>query len=292
MFNQLNMKKSSEYLDSAIAYLMRPVDASSLGALRIFFGILMVWSTLKYFYNGWIKEYYIDPKFLFTYELFPWVSPWPGDGMYYHFAVMALAAFFLALGFFYRASAIVFFLTYAHGFLIEKSLYNNHYYFICLIGLLFCVTNAHRWMSLDALWIKKLQSDAQAGTVPYWHVLLIKAQVFIVYFYGGIAKLNEDWLRGEPLRHWLPGSANNESVPALAAQFMKSEFAAYFFSYTGLIFDLAIGFIVTLPLALAYFFWLARKRGRPLLTSYAPLAPALCSAIALMFVFRTVKGLS
>jgi hypothetical protein len=66
----------------------------------------------------------------------------------------------------------------------------------------------------------------------------------IVYFYGGIAKLNLDWLKGEPMRHWLQEPAGREGTPAFAARFMESEFGVYFFSYGGIIFDLAIGFLL------------------------------------------------
>jgi len=137
-----------------------------------------------------------------------------------------------------------FFLTYTHIFLIDKSNHNNHYYFICLLGFLFCFVNTHRWMSLDALWNRKFRSAPHIGTVPYWNILLLKAQVFIVYFYGGLAKINGDWLRGEPFRHWLKEPAGREGTPALVARFMESEFGVYFFSYGGLIFDLAIGFLL------------------------------------------------
>lgn len=238
-----NFNKSG-YLDCFQDYLMRPVDASSLGAFRFLFGLVMVWSTIRYYYHGWIDSYYIKRKFIFTYEWFPWISLWPDDGIYYHYALMGISALFLAFGLFYRFSAIIFFVTYAYTFLLGKSLYNNHYYFICLLGLLFCCVNANRWMSLDSLWKSKFCNKSLPETVPYWNVLIIKLQIFIVYFYGGIAKFNMDWLRGEPLRLWFSEVAGREDTPSIVAGFLESEFAAYFFSYGGLIFDLAIGFLL------------------------------------------------
>ena len=65
-------------------------------------------------------------------------------------------------------------------------------------------------------------------------------QIFIVYFYGGIAKINPDWLRGEPMRHWLQNSSDFPVV----GPFLTTELAAYLFSYGGLLFDLLIGFIL------------------------------------------------
>jgi len=233
------MKKEVNIFGPISSFLMRPVAASSLGAFRFFFGALMLWSTLKYFLHGWIKSDYIDQSFLFTYEWFPWVAPWPGDGMYYHFAVMAVSAFFLALGLFYRFSAVVFFLTYTHVFLLDKAQYNNHYYLICLLGLLFCLTHADRWMSVDS-WRKSSTPD----TVPFWQLLIFKVQVFIVYFYGGIAKMNWDWLNGEPMRHWIVESAESNVTPPIVSAFFKHDMAAYIFSYGGLAFDLGICFLL------------------------------------------------
>ena len=34
-------------------------------------------------------------------------------------------------------------------------------------------------------------------------LLLLRIEFAVVYAYAGIAKINEDWLRGEPLRLWL-----------------------------------------------------------------------------------------
>ncbi|MGV7221093.1 MAG: HTTM domain-containing protein [Nitrospinales bacterium] len=237
------MNFRSKY-NTASEFLMRPMDSSSLGMFRILFGLLMVWSTVDYYDRGWVNKFFIDRKFNFTFEWFPWVIPLPGDGMYYIFAAMALAAFFLALGLFYRLAAIVFFLTYSYVFLLDKSLYNNHYYFICLLGFLFCFINANNWMSLDNIIKKKFWHSDETRTVPFWNIFLFKAQVFIVYFYGGIAKINFDWLWGEPVRHWLKRIVNKNDLPAIIANFLESEFATFFFSYGGLIFDLSIGFLL------------------------------------------------
>ncbi|MGV7221095.1 MAG: HTTM domain-containing protein [Nitrospinales bacterium] len=238
------MKLYSKYINSINSYLIRPIDASTLGAFRFFFGMLMLGVTLKYFYNGWISSMFLEPKFLFTYELFPWVKPWPGNGMYFHFGIMAVSALFISLGFLYRLSSIIFLLTYTYIFLIDQQTYNNHYYFICLVAFLLCIVNANRWMSLDSFWKMKAGTRPDDDTVPYWNILLLKAQVFIVYFYGGIAKLNLDWFKGEPMRHWLKKWAARDNTPDIISSFMNSELGTYFFSYGGIIFDLGIGFLL------------------------------------------------
>lgn len=225
--------------------LARPVDVSTLAAFRFLFGVLMVWEVLRYFYYGYISQYYIEPRFFFTYEFFPFVSPLSGQGMYWLFGAMGLFALGIALGFYYWLSTLLFFLSYTYIFLLDKSPYNNHYYLIILLSFLLCLADAHRWASLD----RWRATKPDPNTVPFWQLFILRAQIFIVYFYGGLAKLNGDWLLGEPVRMWL---AERSDYP-LFGPFFTTEWAVYFFSYGGLLFDLSIGFLLlwrpTRPLA-------------------------------------------
>lgn len=216
--------------------LVKPTDAASLATFRVLFGAIMVWEVYRYLSFNRIPYYYIAPKFFFTYELFPFVTPLPGQGMYLVFFVMSLSALGVALGFFYRISATVFFLSYTYVFLLDKAQYNNHYYLIILIAFLLMLTDAHRWASLD----QKLRPNLQAEFVPYWHLFILRSQIIIVYVYAGIAKINVDWLAAEPMRDWLHARS---SYPVVG-QFFTTDWAAYFFSYGGLFFDLSIGFLL------------------------------------------------
>jgi vitamin K-dependent gamma-carboxylase len=65
---------------------------------------------------------------------------------------------------------------------------------------------------------------------------LLRAQVAIVYAYGGLAKLDGDWLRGEPLRTWL---AARPDFPLLG-RFLDEEWMVYAASYGGLLLDLLV----------------------------------------------------
>ena len=38
----------------------------------------------------------------------------------------------------------------------------------------------------------------ESATVPIWTIWLLRFQIGVPYFFGGIAKLNPDWLAGEP----------------------------------------------------------------------------------------------
>ncbi len=215
-------------------FWFRPVDAAPLTAFRILFGLIMIWEIGRYFAYSRIEKYYIDPLFFFTYPLFSFVSPLPGNWMYLVFILMGTSALFIALGLFYRIAAACFFLTYSYAFLIDCTQYNNHYYFICLLGLLMFCIPAHRNVSLDAC----RKPGIQTAKIPFWCLFLLKFQIIIVYFFGGVAKLNSDWLRGEPMRHWLEDTT---TLPWIN-EVLTSEPSVYFFSYGGLVFDLFIGF--------------------------------------------------
>lgn len=81
-----------------MAYLLAPVDGTSMAAFRVLFGGLLFWEVLRYFQHGWIERYYITPAFHFTYPFLDFIRPWPGNGMYLHFAVMGALALLIALG--------------------------------------------------------------------------------------------------------------------------------------------------------------------------------------------------
>ena len=65
----------------------------------------------------WIEEYFIAPKHFFPYWGLEWIRPWPGVGMYVHFAVMGAAALCVALGFYYRLAIVTFGVTFAYAHL-------------------------------------------------------------------------------------------------------------------------------------------------------------------------------
>jgi hypothetical protein len=201
-----------------------------LAAFRVAFGALMLWEILKGIGGGWVTELFIAPSHHFTYYGFAWVRPLPGQGMYVLFWVLAAAALGIMAGCFYRVSAAVFFLGFTWVFLIEATEYLNHFYLICLLSFLMIFVPAQRAFSLDAWRKPALRSD----TAPAWTLWLLRAQVGLVYFFGGIAKLNGDWLHGEPLRTWLAGRTD---FPVIGRWF-TSEWMVYSLSYGGLLVDL------------------------------------------------------
>ncbi len=209
-----------------------PVDIASIVFFRIAFGLLMAWHAWTFFTEHRLAGYFLEPRLLFKYYGFAWVHPWPGDGLYIHKIAMGIFALFIAAGFIYRASAALFLLSYLYFFLLDEARYQNHEYLICLFSFLLILIPAHRALSLDAI----VRPGLRAQTAPAWSLWLLRGQMGVVYFYGGIAKINPDWLRGEPMR-WV--MAHHLDFPIIG-QFFTQEWAVYAMSYSALFLDLFI----------------------------------------------------
>src|SRR6185369_4229342 len=215
------------------AALFQPVDISFLVFFRIVFGGILLWEVYRYFTHGWITRYFVEPVITFTYYGFSWVKPWPGRGMYVHFFVMGVAAACVMVGFLYRFATPVFFLAFTYFFLLDQTRYLNHFYLVCLISFLMCFLPANRAFSIDGWLHPKIRSDV----VPAWTLWLLRAQIGIPFFYGGIAKLNSDWIRGgEPMRSWLRPLTR----AAGGSPIFTSDWVVYGFVYGGLFLDLLV----------------------------------------------------
>ena len=227
----------------------KPVSITPLVRFRIVFGLLMFASLIRFWVRGWIDTVYIKPPFHFSYSGFEWVKTLGSPGMYILFLVVIIAALFIALGFFYRIAAAVFFLGFTYVELIDVTTYLNHYYFISLIAFLMIWLPANKKFSLDVYF----KRTAQAEAVPAWTVGIIRFQLAVVYIFAGLAKLNYDWLiEAQPMKTWLPAKSHLPIVGSL----MYKEWVAYLFSWFGAVYDLFIVFFLinkkTRPVA--YFF--------------------------------------
>ncbi|MEM7795352.1 MAG: HTTM domain-containing protein [Cyanobacteria bacterium P01_C01_bin.118] len=212
--------------------LFAPVNIIAIVYFRVVFGGIMLWEVWRYFERDWIGRYWIEPILNFPYFGFEWLHPWPGQGMYIHFMVLGILAIFITLGCWYRLSTVLFFLGFTYMFLLEKARYLNHFYLICLISFLLIFIPAHRAFSIDA-WRRP---GLRTSTVPAWVLWLLRIQVGIPYFYGGLAKINGDWLQGEPMRMWM---AVRTDFPVIGT-FFTQEWMIYFLSYGGLLLDLLV----------------------------------------------------
>ncbi|MEM9593168.1 MAG: HTTM domain-containing protein [Acidobacteriota bacterium] len=214
--------------------LFRSTDIAGLVFFRIAYGVLMCWDMLGYLAADRIQRFYTGPAVLFTYPGFDWVRPGSQDTMEALFVVLALLALAIAVGLFYRAAAALFFVGFLYVFLLDKATYNNHNYLICLLNFLLIFIPAHRAGSLDAWWRKGLRSK----TVAEGWLWILRFQIGVPYFFGGLAKLNYDWMmRAEPMSLWF---RYDYAEGPLDLEIFREFWAGYAFAWGGTLFDLAI----------------------------------------------------
>ncbi|CAN5657702.1 HTTM domain-containing protein [soil metagenome] len=233
-------------LISAIAgrwmeYLQEPVDGASLAVFRMCFAAFMLAMVWEYWHLQWITI--LSSKTFYHFSYFPGMPTWPGDGMVIHFCLLALLAVQIGFGVCYRPACLLFFLAYTYVFLLEKTFYQNHLYLVCLLSFLLFLVPANRVWSLDNLEAKL------PPFVPRWSMIILKTQFVLVYFFGGIAKLNPDWLHGEPQSTWLRQIASTDTVfgPVIGHPLF-----ALLITYGGIAVDFSVGFL----LAYRPTFWL------------------------------------
>jgi hypothetical protein len=234
-------------------FLRANVCAAPFVVLRWVFGMLMAGGTIRFLSLGWVEDHYIQPVFHFRYFGFGWVPVFSGTILYGIHYLMIASAICLSFGWWYRISACVLFLSFTYTELIDLSYYLNHYYFVSLACLLFCLAP-----------IPVRHPDfPRYGSVPRWSLGMFRLLICIVYLYAGLAKINTAWLlEALPLKIWLPAHDNLLLIGPLLA--LKS--TAYIFSWAGMLYDCSIPFLLM---------W---SRSRPL-------------AFALVVIFHLITGI-
>ncbi|WP_010135862.1 HTTM domain-containing protein [Ochrovirga pacifica] len=209
--------------------------AATLAAFRILFGFLMLISLIRFIAMGWVEQFYILPKWHFTYYGFEWIKTWR-EYTYILFGIAIISCICIIAGFKYRLFMTLFFLSFTYIELIDKTTYLNHYYFVSILSFLLCFLPLHATFSVDAFCKKKFYVH-----VPSWTVDSIKFLLATVYFYAGLAKLNSDWLlRAQPLKIWL---SSKTDLPIIG-QFMNQTWFHFTMSWSGAVYDLSVPFLL------------------------------------------------
>lgn len=217
---------------------LRPIDSASIGFFRVALGLLLAWEASIYLAivpamgRTWIVEDYAIPQFLFKYFGFELVQPLPGDGLNWLARGLRLASILFALGIWYRYCAVLTFLGFTYIFLLDQSQYLNHMYLVCLLCFLMVFIPADRSFSVES-WVNRGKIPA---ATPVWTLSILRFQIAVVYLYAAVAKLNGDWLWGEPMRQWL---SERDDLPVLGRLF-NEEWVVQVFSWGGFLLDLLI----------------------------------------------------
>ena len=207
------------------------MSSASLAIFRVAFGVAVTVNSVRYI-TEFVGEYYVDPEFHFSYGRLHFVEPLPGNGMYAVYGAMAVTGIMIAVGWSYRFAAWSFFVLTTYVFLADSTYYQNHEYLISLLALMLALLPAQARWSLDA----RRRPERSSTTVAAWNIWLLRFQIGVPYFFGGVAKLNADWLHGEPLRGWL---ANRSGVAAIHAV-LTNETVVWVMTYGALLLDLSV----------------------------------------------------
>ena len=223
-------------------------DGAGLAAFRVAVGLLGLVSALRFLHYGWVDELFVQPRFFFTYSFASFVRPLDVIGMRAVFLVIAAASTLVAVGLFYRAAIVTFFVAFTYIQLVDVTNYLNHYYLVSLLALLMAWMPLGECYGLDG-WLRARRAGEAVRTVlPGWCYAILRIQVAVVYTYAGIAKLTSDWLvYAQPLDIWL---SSRTSLPLLGPV-LAHPWAPHAMGWAGCLFDLTIAG------------WLSWRRSRP-----------------------------
>lgn len=218
--------------------LFRPVDALPLGVFRFLFGLLLC---IEFFVvsRNTFPDDYIKPLFHFTYPFFDLLGlkPLSQPSLWLVFHALRISAVGIMLGLLTRLSLIVFTSSYGYFFFMESTVYTNHYYLIFLISLLMCLGHSGTAFSLDSRFSRK----SRRPEIAYWEVFLLRFQICVVFLFGGIAKMNADWLI-----HAAPLYLNLIEHFSLFGYPLHAKWIAVVLSWGGMMSDLGLGTLLAL----------------------------------------------
>jgi vitamin K-dependent gamma-carboxylase len=213
-------------------WLSENIDNSGLVLFRILLGLLIVAESFGAILLGWVEAVFIQSKFTFNFIGFDFLQFLHGEKMYTYFFVMGIFGLLITFGLFYRFAMFVFTLMWTAVYLIQKESYNNHYYFLILIGVIMIFLPANGKLSVDA----KLFPKIKQTKIPRWMPYLLLFQLAILYFYAAIAKLYPDWLDGTFSKILLNGITQR----AFLLDIFNQKWFLLAYAYAGILFDLLI----------------------------------------------------
>ncbi|GAA4276707.1 HTTM domain-containing protein [Aquimarina mytili] len=208
------------------------IDNSALIIFRVFFGFLIAAEAIGAIFTGWVTRTLVEPNFTFNFIGLDFLQPLPGNGMYFYFALMGIFGLMVMIGFKYRWSMIAYTVMWAGVYFMQKASYNNHYYLLLLLCILMSILPAGNYFSIDV----KRNPLLKKISMPRWIILVIIAQLWIVYTYASVAKLYPDWLDYTVAKNLMAGRAYYPIVGDL----LQGHWAHISVTYFGILFDLLI----------------------------------------------------
>lgn len=223
------------FFHDIIKKLYAAKDPAGLGITRFLFGLLMIIDIFDERGLLLVPEKWGDPDAC-HFPLFDSLPRLSMEYMHIVYLILLVSASGIMIGFLYRLSCIGFVISYWYLFFMDKTVWNNHSYLYGLLSIVLCFVGGNHYWSVDGLLWPSLRNQS----VPCWNYAIIRFQVFLLYFYAGIKKLDKDWVTGYSMnglsRKWLFGPFR---------LFLSDDLIDYFIVHLGgLVFDLTQGFLL------------------------------------------------
>lgn len=205
------------------------VPATALGLFRIIFGLLMSWEMIYFIRLDFVEIFLELPMVAMHYPFLSWISPLPSPMMDILVYLLLASTILITIGKWYRWAMLFFFVGFTYIFILDQAYYNNHLYLICLLSF---------WMIFLPMDAALTIQSGPRKTVPAASFAILRFHLVLVYFFGGIAKLNYDWLiNHEPVKHFLEQAS-------FLSDILGEQLATYLLVFGGIGFDLAAGFLL------------------------------------------------
>lgn len=205
-----------------------PVPAYSTAVLRICLGAVLSFWALHYWWSGRAHLLCSSEVMHFTWPGLSCVSP-PGEvAVTLLFGLIGLAGFLLACGAASRVAAGVAAAGFTWFFLIDQTSYQNHYYLLLLLSWTCVFVPTNRAWSFDA------EEHRMQPMMPSAVLRLLQFQIGLPYVFGGLSKIDPEWLTGQSMRLLL---ADRFGLPADNWQAVHG---GLLLAWGGMLFDLLI----------------------------------------------------
>jgi len=208
-----------------LAWLNEPISNFSITIFRIVFGVILLIQTYYFIANGFIENNIIKP-----FILFPFINglqPLSESGLILISYIMLTSNIGMLFNKTARISILIFLFCFTYFWLLDKSYFNNHYYFISIMCFLLFLVDRH-------------SSFRSKIYVPRISLFSLQFMVFLTYFIAGLNKLNPYWLVDlQPMGFILEAKCDTTENMLFIHPLLVG-----FMSYFGVLFDLAIGFLL------------------------------------------------
>lgn len=195
-----------------------------------YIGVITIGETSTYPYMKWIGHFVTSTRSLVLIS----------DALLY-------SSVLITIGLFTRLAGVVSLISFSILFHQDTRWHNNHYIFIIWILIVAQHIPWGQQYSVDSFvrqlyykYIKKGSThNVPCSEIYYWKLWTMQFLYMVPYFFGGIAKMQWDWVvRQQPIRNWVVGSMQ-EPGAHFKNWLLKTPIMPYFLCWGGVLFDLS-----------------------------------------------------